>query len=107
MLMPVDSGQLCVLLIKSGGPGSQVVHHVLLTVGVVGAETHPVVIFQEWKRGIITESADIETIIREYDEVLYDENLSKLKCLSFLKILINKIDNRWHFRIYNNSMSIK
>lgn len=47
MLMPVDSGQLCVLLIKSGGPGSQVVHHVLLTVGVVGAETHPVVIFQE------------------------------------------------------------
>lgn len=46
---------------------------------------------------------DIESIIREY----YDKNFSKLRCLRFLKTLINKIDNRRYFKNHNSLVSIK
>lgn len=41
---------------------------------------------------------DTESIIRDY----YDKNLSKVRCLRFLKTLINKIDNRRYFKNHNS-----
>ena len=48
--LPVDSRQLCVLLTKSGAPENEVIDQVLLTVGTVGVENHPMLNFKELKK---------------------------------------------------------